>query len=108
MSLAYFAGKPILTVIAGPEFLPAYPILLILAAASAVELFGVGHEPRLMAVGKPQISLMIRAVSAVALLAIMTVLLPRLGALGAAYAILSYSLLSISMLLWYNRRAVRR
>jgi O-antigen/teichoic acid export membrane protein len=107
MSVAYFAGAPILTLIAGPEFLPAYPILLILAGASAVELFGVGHEPRLMAIGKPHISLIIRAVSAIALMAIMIFLLPRWGAVGAAYAVLSYSVLSISMLLWYNRRAAR-
>lgn len=103
MSLAYFAGAPILTLIAGTEYLPAYPILLILAAASAVELFGVGHEPRLMAIGKPQISLLIRGVSAIALIVIMAVLLPLWGAVGAAYAILSYSMLSVAMLLWYNR-----
>ena len=107
ISLAYFAGKPILTFVAGQDFLPAYPILLVLAAASAVELFGVGHEPRLMAIGKPQISLGIRAVSAIALIGVMVVLLPRLGTMGAAYASLSYSSLSIAMLLWYNWRTNR-
>lgn len=97
-ALAYFAGRPILLLVAGPEYLPAYPILLILAAASAVELFGVGYEPHFMAIGKPHISLIIRAVSAALLIGIMIVLIPSLGAIGAAYAVLAYSLLSVLLL----------
>ncbi len=100
--LAFFAGRPILLLIAGPEFLPAYPILLILACASAIELFGVGYEPHLMAVGKPHISLIIRAISALLLIAIMIILLPALGSVGAAYAILAYSVTAVAMLHFYN------
>ena len=100
--LAAFAGRPILLLMAGPEFLPAYPILLILAAASAIELFGVGYEPHLMATGKPHISLVIRAISAVLLLIAMIVLLPPLGSHGAAYATLVYSVAAVAMLFSYD------
>lgn len=104
--LSAFAGRPILLLIAGPEFLPAYPILLILSAAAAIELFGVGYEPHLMATGKPHISLVIRAMSALLLVIIMIALLPSLGAQGAAYATLAYSVLAVAMFhfvdLWSN------
>ena len=104
IALAFFAGREILLLIAGKEYLPAYPILQVLAAAAAVELFGVGYEPRFMAIGKPHISLIIRGISALLLVAMMLILLPSLGAIGAAYAILAYSLLSVFLLHVANAR----
>ena len=101
--IALLLGKPALQLIAGDAFLPAYPILLVLALAAAVELWGVNFEPNLMAAGRPRAILWIRAAAASVLLGLLTVLIPSLGGLGAAYAILAYSLLA-NMALWIFTR----
>lgn len=106
--LAVLAGRPILLLVAGQEFLPAYPILLILSAASAIELFGVGYEPHLMATGKPHVSLIIRTISAVLLVITMFVLLPSMGSQGAAYATLVYSAVAVAMFHFYDARTKDR
>lgn len=101
--IALLLGKPALQLIAGDAFLPAYPILLVLALAAAVELWGVNFEPNLMAAGRPRAILWIRAAAAAVLLGLLTVLIPGQGGLGAAYAILAYSLLA-NMALWIFTR----
>jgi O-antigen/teichoic acid export membrane protein len=106
--IAAFAGRPILLMVAGPAFLPAYPILLILSAASAIELFGVGYEPHLMAIGKPHISLIIRAISVILLIVMMVILLPPFGSQGAAYAILTYSAVAVALFHFYDLRTNAR
>jgi len=92
-----------LQLIAGEAFLPAYPILLVLSLAAAVELWGVNFEPNLMAAGRPKAILWIRTAAVSVLLALLAILIPGQGGLGAAYAILAYSLLA-NLALWIFTR----
>jgi len=101
--IALLLGKPALQLIAGEAFLPAYPILLVLSLAAAVELWGVNFEPNLMAAGRPKAILWIRTAAVSVLLALLAILIPGQGGLGAAYAILAYSLLA-NLALWIFTR----
>ncbi len=101
--IAVFLGKPALQLIGGDAFLPAYPILLVLSLAAGIELWGVNFEPNLMAAGRPKAILWIRTAAVSVLLALMAILIPGQGGLGAAYAILAYSLLA-NMALWIFTR----
>lgn len=77
-------GKPLLLLMAGPAFGGAYPLLLLLGIAASIDLVGVSFEPLLMATGHPRSIVAIRLLNALFLLAALAVLLPRLGATGAA------------------------
>lgn len=79
-------GKPILLLMAGPEFAGAYPLLVLLGIAASIELIGVSFEPLLMATGHARISVTIKLLNALFLFALLTVLLPRFGPEGAASA----------------------
>jgi O-antigen/teichoic acid export membrane protein len=71
---------------AGQEFAGAYPLLVLLGIAASVELIGVSFEPLLMATGHARASVTIKLVNALFLFALLAVLLPRFGPMGAATA----------------------
>ena len=100
-------GRPMLGLIAGPAFLPAYPVLLVLGTAAAIDFTAVGFEPALVALGRPGKALRLRFVSSGVLIALMLVLPRRFGAVGAAFAVLIGSLLSFALLWRSVRRRVR-
>lgn len=102
--LLVLLGKPVLGLIAGHAFLSAYPVLLVLGTAAALDFAAVGFEPAVIALGRPGLALKLRLISTGLLLALMLVLPLRYDALGAALAILAGSMLSF-VLLW---RTVRR
>lgn len=77
-------GKPLLLLMAGPEFAGAYPLLVLLGIAASIELIGVSFEPLLMATGHARTSVTIKLVNALFLFALLAVLLPRFGPAGAA------------------------
>ncbi|SDA24498.1 lipopolysaccharide biosynthesis protein [Sphingomonas sp. NFR15] len=97
-------GKPALYLIGGAAYLPAFPALVILGAAAAVQLIGVSFEPALMALGRTGSLLVIRATALLCLAGLLALLLPRIGVLGAALAMLADALVAVALL----RRATRR
>jgi O-antigen/teichoic acid export membrane protein len=105
--LLLVAGKFLLGLIAGPEYLPAYPILLVLGTAAAIDFAAVGFEPALVALGRPGLALKLRAGVTVLLLASMPVLTLGFGGIGAGFAVLGASVVSFA-LLWFNARRVMR
>lgn len=84
-------GRPTLELIAGPGYDGAYPLLLLLGTATALEVAGVSFEPALMATGRAGTALRVRLLATLALGAGLALLLPLKGATGAAIAMLAAS-----------------
>lgn len=105
--LLLVAGKFLLGLIAGPEYLPAYPILLVLGTAAAIDFAAVGFEPALIALGRPGLALKLRAIEVGLLLAIMPVATVYWGGFGAGCAVLASSVVAFG-LLWFNTARVMR
>lgn len=105
--LLLVAGKFLLGLIAGPEYLPAYPILLVLGTAAAIDFAAVGFEPALVALGRPGLALKLRAVVTAMLLVSMPLLTLAFGGIGAGFAVLGASVVAF-LLLWINARQVMR
>jgi len=99
-------GKPALTLIAGPAYASAYPLLVLLGTAAALDLGAVSFEPTLMATGRAGLAFRLRLAKALALLLLLAILLPRIGPLGAALATLGGSLLSLVLSGIAARRAI--
>jgi O-antigen/teichoic acid export membrane protein len=108
VAILLLAGKPLLGLVAGPEFLGAYPLLLILGIAAAVEMVGVSFEPALMATGRAGTAFELRVVATLFLLTMMAILLPPMGARGAALATLAASIFAVLLFGWFTRRALMR
>ena len=81
-----FLGKPLLLLMSGPEFLGAYPFLLVLGLAACLQIVTVSCEPLLMAAGRARAIILIRFAGAVTLIGTMYLMLPAFGAIGAAWA----------------------
>jgi len=97
-------GRPALYLIGGAAYVPAYPALVILGAAAAVQLVGVSFEPALMALGRTGTLLMVRAVALLCLAALLALLLPRIGILGAAFAMLADAIAAVALLRFFTQR----
>ncbi|MCF8709450.1 lipopolysaccharide biosynthesis protein [Rhizorhapis sp. SPR117] len=91
IALILLLGKPLLLLMAGPEFLGAYPLLLLLGIAASIDLVGVSYEPLLMATNHARVSVAIKLVNAVLLLGLLAALLPNFGPVGAALATVAVS-----------------
>ena len=100
-------GRPMLGLIAGPAFLPAYPVLLVLGTAAAIDFAAVGFEPAVVALGRPGKALRLRFVSSGVLIGLMLILPRWYGALGAGFAVLAGSIVSFALLWHAVRRRVR-
>ena len=99
-------GRPLLGLIAGEEFLPAYPLLLMLGVAACIDLAGVSYRPLLMATDRTGLSLRISVVATLLLLGLQSALLPLYGTQGAAMANILSSLAAFTMMGLASRRAV--
>lgn len=100
-------GHPLLGLIAGRDFLPAYPLLLMLGVAACIELIGVSYRPLLMATDRAGLSLRITFVTTLLLLGLQSALLPLYGTKGAAMANILASLAGFAMMGLASRRAMR-
>ena len=95
--LMTLAGKPLLELVAGPEFASAYLPMLLLGAAATLDLGGASFEPALTAQGRPGLSLMMRSVAIVFQFGLMLWLLPGFGAVGAGWATLAGGIASFAL-----------
>jgi O-antigen/teichoic acid export membrane protein len=90
--LLLLIGKPALLVVAGPEFAGAYPLLILLGVAAALDLAGVSFEPAMLATGKAGLVLKLRLLVTLLLVALLVLLLPPMSTMGAAIATVMASL----------------
>nr|WP_218036549.1 oligosaccharide flippase family protein [Sphingobium sp. EM0848] len=106
IGLILTVGHPLLGLIAGKAFLPAYPLLVLLGISACVDLVGVSYRPLLMATDRASLSLRITLVSTALLLGMQAALLPLYGTVGAAAANVLASILAFAMMGLASRRAM--
>lgn len=87
MLLLALTGEWLLVAIGGRAFASAYPVLLWLAAAGCVDLAAVSFEPVLLAANRSGVTLAIRIATVALQLAATALLLPLVGAVGAAIGV---------------------
>ncbi len=99
-------GKDIIALISGPEYLAAFPILLLLGAATIISLAGLGLEPMLQAAGRARNALVARLAGLVALGLLLAVFLPTFGTIGVAWVMLLSAILTTVILFVSSRAAI--
>ena len=97
VALVVLFGSQLIFLVAGKAFVGAYPVLVLLGISAAVELAGVAFEPMLTASNRTGRILFIRIASAFILAAGLAILLPRFGVMGAAWAVLLTSVVSVAL-----------
>jgi len=108
IALILTIGHPLLGLIAGKEFLPAYPLLLLLGVSACIDLVGVSYRPLLMATDRTTQSLRITFISTLMLLGTQALLLPLHGTIGAAIANIIASITGFTMMGLATRHALRQ
>lgn len=103
-----FGGGEVLRLIAGPSFTFAHGYLFLLSLASAIDLVGFALEPFHSAHGRAGRVLRSRAVGALAYLVALGLLLPTMGASGAAYASIGASLIIFVQMAQSANRMLKR
>lgn len=107
VALIVLLGHPLIRLMSGPDYLPAYPLMVLLGAAASIDLVGVAFAPLLMATGRATWSLRITASVTALLLVLILLLMPRLGVTGAAVAALASSCAGYVLLRVASARALR-
>jgi O-antigen/teichoic acid export membrane protein len=106
--LLILLGKPFIELMAGSEFIAAYPLLIWMGGATGLRLMGLGLDPLLQASGKSHLSLGV-GLAALAVIAIgLTVLLPAYGTVGAAITMFIAALATLIALLVIGLGVVKR
>jgi O-antigen/teichoic acid export membrane protein len=101
-------GKWMLAQMFGPEFVPAYPVLLILIGIPLLWMVGFPLMPMLYALDRADAPLKARAIGTVVYLAIVAPLSWRFDVAGAAAAILIGNLIIVAILMWWLRIEYRK
>jgi O-antigen/teichoic acid export membrane protein len=86
--LLVFLGKVFLLAVFGSAFVPAYPLVVILGAAAALQVGSAALEPALLARGQSGQALIAGSMGLATLLVFLPALLPAYQEQGAAYGVL--------------------
>lgn len=110
--LVAIAGEPLIALIFGNQFTPAYPVLIVLIVAPLLAMISFPFEPMLYALGRSAAPLKARLVGTIAYFAIVAPLAWRFGVQGAAAAFVigtAIFVLFLGLQLWreYVRVGVR-
>ncbi|MCH8961120.1 MAG: polysaccharide biosynthesis C-terminal domain-containing protein [Bacteroidetes bacterium] len=93
----WLIGEPMIRLIVGTAYVAAADLLVLLAGAYAVLLFGFALEPVFFALGRPGVMLRLNAI-AVALKIVLTFLLvAEYGLIGAGMAILASEVIGVGL-----------
>ena len=106
--LLILLGKPFIELMAGNEFLAAYPLLVWMGGATGLRLMGLGLDPLLQASGKSHLSLGVGLGALVVIAIGLSVLLPAYGATGAAITMFIAALATLAALLIIGLRVVKQ
>lgn len=106
--IAGLGGSLILRLVAGPQYAFAHVYLFLLAISAAIDLSGFALEPFHNAHGRAGRVLRSRAVGAVVYALLLAVLLPTIGAIGAAIAAIVTSLVIFVQLALSARQMLGR
>ncbi|MEM8826002.1 MAG: oligosaccharide flippase family protein [Pseudomonadota bacterium] len=108
VAIVLLFGKPVLGLVAGPEFLSSYPLLLVVATAAAIDLAAVPLEPALYAAGRELAALRVRIFVTICYVAGMIGLGAAYGAIGIAAAMMLAALMTVILMAATAKRALGR
>lgn len=108
LAIVGFAGKPALIWIFGAEFVAAYPLVMILGTATAVQFATLGLEPALLTAGKAGRVMLCSLAGAIVVVVMMIWLMPTYGEVGAAFAMLGAAVVNAALLVISYRQKVLR
>jgi O-antigen/teichoic acid export membrane protein len=91
-----------------PEYLPAYPLLLILLIGYGTANILFWNRPLLLAQGLAGYALRVSLISMLIKVALVVVLLPRAGYLAEAAILSAYFIISVGWMTWRGLRGVRQ
>ena len=90
-------SEPLIRLIVGEAYVAAADLLVLLAAASAVMLYGFAIEPVFFALGRPGIMLRLSVIVAALNLVLIFLLAAEYGLIGAGYAALASTVTGIGL-----------
>ena len=102
------AGKPLVNLLFGAQFLPAYSVLLILIIAPLLGVVSFPLPSMLLALDKPDAPVKARLLGAISYFAIVAPLAWRFGVEGAAIAFVIGNVVLVAALVWQVRAEHRR
>lgn len=108
VAVLLLGGRPLLLLVAGHAYAAAYPLMLLLGCAAALDVAGVGFEPALMAMGRSGLAFGLRLLVTALLLVGLYAGCHMAGATGAAWAMLAASALALPLFgraAWRNLHA---
>ena len=91
-----------------PEYLPAYPILLVLMVGFGAANILFWNRPLLLAQGLASYALRVSFVGMVLKIALVFLLLPRAGYLAEAWILSGYFILTVGWMVWRGLDGLRR
>ena len=107
VALLIFAGPWVLTVIAGANFTAAYGVMVALGVAAALRLWAFPLEPMLISSGMAVQALRIRLAATLIYGALMFLLCPAYGLVGAGVALLLASMVNLAGQLFVTEKLLR-
>lgn len=99
-------GRPLIAIVYQPEFLPAYPALLILLIGFLVANTFYWNRTALLAVGLPDFPTKVNFVTALLKVGGILLLVPRFGYLASAGLLAGSYVIGVSAAVWRLRRAI--
>jgi O-antigen/teichoic acid export membrane protein len=102
--LSLVAGRWVISLIAGPEFITAYTPMILLSAAAAIELAGASLEALMVARGRAVTNFLLRAVPTACALGALVWLVDIHGPAGAGMAVLGASVATVTGLFIATRK----
>jgi O-antigen/teichoic acid export membrane protein len=106
LAIVGFTGKPALIWIFGAEFVAAYPLVLILGTATAVQFATLGLEPALLTAGKAGRVMLCSLAGAIVVVLMMIWLMPIYAEVGAAFAMLGAAVVNAALLVISYRQKI--
>jgi O-antigen/teichoic acid export membrane protein len=106
LAIVGLAGKPVIIWIFGAEFVAAFPLVMILGAATAVQFATLGLEPALLTAGKAGRVMLCSFAGAIVVALLLVWLMPVYGEVGAAFAMLGAAVVNAILLIISYRQKV--
>ncbi len=103
----FFFGRTIIRIIYSPEFLPAYPALIILLGGFLIANTFYWNRIALLALGRPDLPMKVNLVLAVIKVTLILVLVPRYGFIASAALLAGFYAVGVSILAWKANRILK-
>ena len=108
VALLLVGGRPLIETLFGDDFLPAYPVLMILIIAPLLGVISFPLPSMLLALDRPEGPVKARLLGAVAYFALVAPLALRFGIEGAAMAFVIGNIVLVASLVWQVRNEHKR